>query len=203
MNKFILHPSNPNKREIAMIVEKLESGAIGIIPTDSVYAVACLMTNKEGIERVLKVTGKTEKKAKLSLLCKDLKAVADHTLPYDNHIFKTMKRYTPGPYTFILNANTSVTKYFKNNKKEIGVRIPNNEILQDILAAVSAPLISTSIAIDGEDTLVTNMEIIEKAYEHVTDFIIDGQIDVTGETTVLDCTSGDVEVIREGIGQID
>ena len=203
MDKFILHPTNPNKREIAMIAEKLEAGAIGIIPTDSVYAVACLMTNKEGIERVLKVTGKTEKKAKLSLLCKDLKAVADHTLPYDNHIFKTMKRYTPGPYTFILNANNSVTKYFKNNKKEIGVRIPASEILQEILNHVNVPLISTSVVIEDQEQESTYMDKIEKTYEYLTDFIIDGQAEVEGETTVLDCTSGDIEVVREGIGQID
>ena len=203
MDKFILHPVNPNKREISMIVDKLEAGAIGIIPTDSVYAVACLMTNKEGIERVLKATGKVEKKAKLSLLCKDLKAVADHTLPYDNHIFKTMKRYTPGPYTFILNANNSVTKYFKNNKKEIGIRIPDNEILQEILNLIDVPLISTSVVIDDSIPGDTMMEKIEKAYEHLTDFIIDGQSDVEGQTTVLDCTSGEIEMTREGIGQVN
>lgn len=204
MNKFILHPKNPNKREIAMIVERLQAGDIGIIPTDSLYAVACLMTNKDGIERVLKATGKVEKKAKLSLLCKDLKAVADHTLPYDNHIFKTMKRYLPGPYTFILNANNTVTKFFKNNKKEIGIRIPDNEILQNILEAVDCPLISTSVTMDGlPESELTSFEAMENKYENIVDFIIDGQIEVAGETSVLDCTSGEVAVIREGLGVID
>jgi tRNA threonylcarbamoyl adenosine modification protein (Sua5/YciO/YrdC/YwlC family) len=201
MTKYILHPANPNKREIAMIVEKLQDGAIGIIPTDSVYAVSCLMTNKEGIERILKVTGKAEKKAKLSLLCKDLKAVADHTLPYDNHIFKTMKRYLPGPYTFILNANNSVTKFFKNNKKEIGIRIPDNEILTAILSSLDSPLISTSIeSLEGE---MTPMELIENKYENIVDFIIDGQLESVGVTTILDCTSGEVEIVREGVGVVD
>ena len=101
MVKFDLHPQNPNKRDVKTIVDILKDGGIGVIPTDSVYALTCLKSNKDGIERIIKITGKAEKKAKLSLLCKDLKEVADHTLPYDNHIFKTMKRYLPGPYTFI------------------------------------------------------------------------------------------------------
>lgn len=204
MIRFTLHPENPNKRDIKTIVEILKNGGIGIIPTDSVYALACLKSNKDAIEKIVKVSGKSEKKAKLSLLCKDLKEVADHTLPYDNHIFKSMKRYLPGPYTFILNANNTVTKYFKNNKKEIGIRIPDNRIVLDLLEEIGEPLISTSLSTEeGTMREVIDVEEIEDAFKGRVDFVIDGDLTEPSETTVLDCTSGEIELVRQGKGPID
>jgi tRNA threonylcarbamoyl adenosine modification protein (Sua5/YciO/YrdC/YwlC family) len=203
MTKYILHPTTPNKREINQIAEAITAGAIAIIPTDSSYALACAMNNKIGIERIVKATGKSEKKAKLSLLCDSLKSVADHTLPYDNHVFKTMKRYTPGPYTFILNANNSVTKFFKENKKEIGIRIPKNDIVQALLSAIDTPLISTTITQDELGDLINNFEAIEEKYLNNVDIIVDGQVEEIGETTVLDCTKNEIEVVRQGLGLID
>lgn len=204
MIRITLHPDNPNKRDVKSIVEILERGGIGIIPTDSVYALACLMSNKDGIEKIVKVAGKTDKKAKLSLLVKDLKEVAEHTLPYDNHIFKSMKRYLPGPYTFILNANNSVTKFFKNNKKEIGIRIPDNTIVQALLNEINVPLISTSLSTE-EGTMrdVVDIEEIENAFKGKVDFVIEGSLTEPSETTVLDCTSGEIELVRLGKGAID
>jgi len=203
MKVFIVHPENPNKREISQIVDLLNDGGIGIIPTDSVYAIATLMSNKDGIDRICKVTGKTEKKAKLSLLCKDLKAVADHTLPYGNHIFKSMKRYLPGPYTFILNANNSVTKYFKNNKKEIGIRIPDNNIVLELLALLDGPLISTSLQSDEEfDGASVDIETIQEKFINSVEFVIDGSMKEAFETTVLDCTSGEIHLVRQGKGEV-
>ena len=204
MVKFELHPENPNKRDVKTIAEILKDGGIGVIPTDSVYALTCLKSNKEGIERIIKLTGKVEKKAKLSLLCKDLKVVADHTLPYDNHIFKTMKRYLPGPYTFILNANNSVTKFFKNNKKEIGIRIPDNVIVGSLLEALDEPLISTSLNMEESDfPYTTVIEDIEDKFKGTIDFVIDGQMGEAAETTVLDCTTGEIILVREGKGVVD
>lgn len=204
MIRYTLHPENPNKRDVKSIVEILQNGGVGVIPTDSVYALTCLKSNKEGIEKILKISGKTEKKAKLSLLCKDLKEVADHTLPYDNHIFKSMKRYLPGPYTFILNANNSVTKFFKNNKKEIGIRIPDNQIVQDILAELNEPLISTSLSTEEAHMReVVDIEEIENSFKGKVDFVIDGSLIEASETTVLDCTSGEIELVRQGKGEID
>jgi tRNA threonylcarbamoyl adenosine modification protein (Sua5/YciO/YrdC/YwlC family) len=203
MKVFIVHPDNPNKRDISQIVDLLNNGGIGIIPTDSVYAIATLMSNKDGIDRICKVTNKTEKKAKLSLLCKDLKAVADHTLPYDNHIFKSMKHYLPGPYTFILNANNSVTKYFKNNKKEIGIRIPDNNIVLELLAAIEGPLISTSLqSTDEFDGASIDIETIQEQFANSVEFLIDGSMTEAFETTVLDCTSGEIQLVRQGKGEI-
>lgn len=201
MQRITLHQENPNRRDLKRVAEEVNNGAIVIFPTDTVYALGCIMTNKSSIDRVLKLSEKKEKKAKLSLICKDIKAVADFTLPYSNHTFKSMKRYLPGPYTFILNANNSVTKFFKNNKKDIGIRIPNNEILLTFLEYLDAPLISTSM--NMHDTVYVDPEAIQDRFEHDVEFMLDGGSGTTHESTVLDCTGEEIEIIRQGVGAID
>lgn len=201
MDRVIFHNENPNRRDIQRLAEEINKGALVIFPTDTIYALGCIMTNKNSIERVIKLSGKREKQAKLSLICHDIKAVADYTLPYSNHTFKTMKRYLPGPYTFILNANTQVTRFFKNNKREIGIRIPNNEILLTLLEYLDAPLISTSMNMG--DSVRVDPEAIEEEFRHDVEVMLDGGQGIEGESTVLDCTGADIEIIREGIGEID
>lgn len=203
MQRLILRPSNPDTRDIKMVADKMNKGAVVIFPTDTVYAMGCIMTNKNSIERIIKISGKKEKQSKLSLICKDIKTVADFTLPYSNHVFKTMKRYLPGPYTFILNANTYVTKYFKNNKKEIGIRIPDNKIVLELMEYLDAPIISTSLNNDDVSQYFIDPEIIENEYEHKVDYLLDGGLGEAQGSTVLDCTSGDVEVARLGKGEVD
>lgn len=201
---FTLHSSNPNKRDITTIVNGLKSGKIVIFPTDTQYAMGCLMSNKAGIDRILQITGKVKKASKLSLICKDLKQVADHTLPYDNHVFKTMKRYLPGPYTFILNANNSVTKYFKHNKKEIGIRIPDVEIIREILQDLDEPMVSTSLPLpDQDENIFEDTTALEGLFGSSVDILVFiGALENNGESTVLDCTGQDIEIIREGKGEI-
>ncbi len=202
MERIILRPNNPDHRDIQRVADKINEGALVIFPTDTFYALGCLMSIKPGIERVIKITGKREKQAKLSLICKDIKMVADYTLPYSNHIFKTMKRYLPGPYTFILNANNFVTKYFKNNKKEIGIRIPENKIVMELLSLLDTPLISTSLNKNEEGYFVDPDE-IEKEFEYKVEILLDGGIGNDTGSTILDCTSGDIEIVRMGLGPID
>lgn len=203
MQRVILRPDNPDTRDIKMIAEKMNKGAVVIFPTDTVYAMGCIMTNKSSIDRIIKTSGKKEKQARLSLICKDIKTVADFTLPYSNHIFKSMKRYLPGPYTFILNANNFVTKYFKNNKKEIGIRIPDNKIVLELMQYLDAPIISTSLNNDDVTEYFIDPEKIEDIYEYKVDYLIDGGLGEAVGSTVLDCTSGDIEVIRMGKGEVD
>ena len=203
MQRVILRPDNPDTRDIKMIAEKMNKGAVVIFPTDTVYAMGCIMTNKGSIDRIIKISGKKEKQAKLSLICKDIKTVADFTLPYSNHIFKSMKRYLPGPYTFILNANNFVTKYFKNNKKEIGIRIPNNKIVLELMQYLEAPIISTSLNNDAVTEYFIDPEKIEDTYEHQVDFLIDGGLGEAVGSTVLNCTTGEIEVFRMGKGEVD
>ncbi|MFT4532907.1 MAG: tRNA threonylcarbamoyl adenosine modification protein (Sua5/YciO/YrdC/YwlC family) [Saprospiraceae bacterium] len=203
MQRVILRPDNPDSRDIKMIADKMNKGAVVIFPTDTVYAMGCIMTNKGSIDRIIKISGKKEKLAKLSLICKDIKTVADFTLPYSNHIFKSMKRYLPGPYTFILNANNYVTKYFKNNKKEIGIRIPNNKIVLELMEYLDAPMISTSLNNDAVTEYFIDPEKIEDTYMHQVDYLIDGGLGEAMGSTILDCTSGEIEVIRMGKGEVD
>ncbi|MDF1697470.1 MAG: L-threonylcarbamoyladenylate synthase [Saprospiraceae bacterium] len=203
MQRLILRPHNPDSRDLAMVAQKMKDGAVVIFPTDTVYAMGCLMTRKDSIERIIKVTGKKEKQAKLSLICKDIKTVADYTLPYSNHIFKTMKRYLPGPYTFILNANNFVTKYFKNNKKEIGIRIPDNKIVLELLSHLDAPIICTSLNHEGGLKYYTNPDTIEETFEYKIDYLLDGGLGEEEGSTVLDCTDGEIDIIRQGLGEVD
>lgn len=201
MERVELHQENPNKRDIQRIAEQINKGAVVVFPTDTIYAMGCIMTNKGSIERIVKTLGKKEKQAKMSLICHDLKSVADYTLPYSNHIFKTMKRYLPGPYTFILNADNSVTKYFKNNKRDIGIRIPDNQITLSLLQYLDAPLISTSLNENGKVYVDPND--IEQEYQYKIDFLLDGGIGSSDESTVLDCREEEIEVLRQGKGPVD
>ena len=192
-------------RKIELVAQRLNTGNIVIFPTDSVYALGCSLSNKNGIQRILNILGKTEKHSKLSLLCRNLKEVSQFTLPYSNHIFKTMNRYLPGPYTFVLKADKNVRKYFDNSKSEIGIRIPSNEFMIELFKHLDEPLISTSLnkSEDPKNPFYTDPVEIEETFKYHVDVLVDlgsGSQDVT---TVLDCTNGEIEVIREGAGIID
>lgn len=203
MKTYHLHEKNPNAREIKMIADAMRDGAIAVIPTDTTYALACSLLNKKGIDRICRVTGKKEKQAKMSVLCSDLKQVSDYTMPYSNDVFKTMKRYSPGPYVYILRANKFVQKYFKNNKSEIGIRLPNNEVLQEILASLGDPIISTTLSKQDNVGYYTDPEEIETDFKNDVDILVHSGNIVTGESTVLDCSGDEIVVIREGAGHIE
>jgi tRNA threonylcarbamoyl adenosine modification protein (Sua5/YciO/YrdC/YwlC family) len=203
MQRLILRPHNPDTRDLAMVAQKMKDGAVVIFPTDTVYALGCLMTKKDSIDRIIKISGKKEKQARMSLICEDIKTVADYTLPYSNHIFKTMKRYLPGPFTFILNANNFVTKYFKNNKKEIGIRIPDNKIVLELLNHLDAPIICTSLNNEDGDEYFIDPNIIEETFEYKVDYLLDGGLGDEVGSTILNCTDGDIEIIRQGKGEVD
>jgi len=202
MKTYHLHTQNPNKREIQMIAKEITSGAVVVMPTDTVYAIACKLTNKAGIDKICRMTGKKEKQAKMSVICSDLKQVSDYTMSYSNDVFKTMKRYSPGPFVYILTANKYVQKYFKNNKSEIGIRIPDNEIVQAILEHLSEPLITTSLNKDDIAGYYTDPEKIEEEYGSELDIMINAGPGSTGESTVLDCNGDEITVVREGLGEL-
>lgn len=204
MKRYFLHDNNPNKRTIQEIATLINSGSIVIFPTDTIYALGCLMTNRAGIERICKVLDKKEKAAKMSLICPNISVVSQYTPQIENHIFREMKRYLPGPYTFILKSNNLVQKFFKNSREEIGIRIPDNDILAALNEFLDGPLISTSLNIDFPYKKVyIDPDEIEEDFDKLCDILIDGgQGDFT-ESTVLDCTSGSLEVVREGKGKLD
>ncbi|MBT8219498.1 MAG: threonylcarbamoyl-AMP synthase [Bacteroidia bacterium] len=199
-----IHSENPNKREISRIADRLRMGEIMIFPTDTVYALGCLAGNKKGLERIIKITGKKEKQTNLSLICKDLSMASQYTLPINGTTFKAMKRSLPGPFVFILRANKIVQKYFKGNKKEIGIRIPENTIIESLLDELDNPLISTSLnKEDLTQPYFIDPHDIARQYEHTVDILIDGGIGDFNESTVVSFVDGTYEVIREGIGDIN
>lgn len=199
-----LHTEHPNRREIMRIADRLRMGEIIIFPTDTVYALGCLAGNKRGLEKIIKITGKKEKQTNLSLICKDLSMVSEYTLPIDSITFKAMKRCLPGPFVFILKANKIVQKYFKGTKKEIGIRIPDHAIINALLEELNRPIISTSL--NKEDVIQPYyLDPIDIAshYEHTVDLMIDAGMGHLGESTVVRSLEGEIEIIREGAGNID
>ncbi len=204
MERIQFHADNPNKRDLKKLAEEINKGAIFIFPTDTMYALGCLMNQRAGIEKICRILNKKEKQTKMSLICPNISAVSKYTQQIDNQVFKAMKRYLPGPYTFILKSNNYVQKFFKNNKEEIGVRIPHSEILDGLHEFLDAPLISTSLnSEDGVQKFFTDPDEIETLFQHKADILIDGGIGDNAESTVLDCTGEEIELIREGKGEVD
>jgi len=202
-----IHPENPEGRKIAQIITTLKKGGIIIYPTDTVYSMACDMNNRKAVERMAQIKGikgiKAEK-ANFSLICYDLSHISDFTVQFGNNIYKMMKRALPGPYTFILNANTSIPKLFKSKKKTIGIRVPDNNIARLLVKELGNPLVSTSVHDDDEILeYITDPELINEKYENRVDIVIDGGYGKNEASTIIDCTGNEAEVIREGIGSLD
>lgn len=200
-----IHPDNPDKRKIEQVITALKKGGIIIYPTDTVYSMACDMNNRKAVERMAQLKGIKIEKANFSLICYDLSHISDFTVQFGNNIYKMMKRALPGPYTFILNANTSIPKLFKSKKKTIGIRVPDNNIARMLVKELGNPLISTSV-LDNEDEIleyITDPELIHEKYENIIDIVIDGGYGQNEASTIIDCTGNEAEVIREGIGSLD
>ena len=193
---------NHNYNDLKSIVEILENGGIFIFPTDSVYSLGCLMSNKKGVNRILKLTGKVEKKSNLSLFFSDMKELSSFTKNYNNTIFRSVKNLIPGPYTFIFKASKSVTRSFENSKKEVGIRIPDQDILQEVIKAINEPIISTSLNTGNMEDLSNDPYELSQEYSNDVDLIIDNGPSLGGLTTVLDCTGNEIELVRQGIGEI-
>jgi len=199
-----IHPDNPDNRKIEQIVAQLRKGAIIIYPTDTVYSMACDLKHKKAVEKMAQLKGVKLEKANFSLICYDLSHISDYTVQFGNNIYKLMNRALPGPYTFILNANTSVPKLFKSKKKTIGIRVPDNNIARDIVKVLGNPLMSTSVHDDDEILeYITDPELIHEKYENQVDIVIDGGFGKNEASTIIDCTSNEPEIIREGIGTLD
>jgi tRNA threonylcarbamoyl adenosine modification protein (Sua5/YciO/YrdC/YwlC family) len=201
MKRLFVHEQTPHKRTIAEAAELINNGAVVIFPTDTIYAMGCLMNNRAGIERICKILDKKEKAAKMSLICPDISSISQYTPQIDNHVFRTMKRYLPGPYTFILKSNNTVQKFFKNGKEEIGVRIPDNPVLNALNEYLKAPLISTSLNVTHpyEKVYIDPDEIFDD-FEHTVDILLDSGVGDHNESTVIDCSEGEVVLVREGKG---
>lgn len=199
-----IHPENPQERHIAAAVDCLKKGGVIIYPTDTVYGMGCDITNQKAIERVCRIKGIRPEKAQLSFICQDLRHLADYCKPIDNSIFRILKRALPGPFTFILNANNQVPKLLNSKKKTVGIRVPDNMIARSIVEFLGNPILSTSIRDDDEIVeYSTDPELIYETYSELVDLVIDGGYGGNEASTIVDVTTGEVEVIRQGKGDIN
>ena len=199
-----INSQNPESRKIDRVVEVLKSGGVIIIPTDTVYALACDIKNAKAIDKVSLIKGTKIEKANFSFLMNDLTALSFYTKPFDRHIFKMLNKALPGPYTFILEANNEVPAIFRSKKKTIGIRVPDNKITQALIEALGNPLMATSIHDDDsvKDYITDPFDVFEK-YGTRIEMMIDGGISKNIASTVVDCTDNEIKIIREGLGSVD
>lgn len=198
-----INSDNPDKRKIKQVVECLEKGGIIIYPTDTVYGLGCDIFNKSAYEKICRLKGIKPEKANFSFVCSNLKHLADYTSPFSNTAFRLMKKTLPGCYTYILKANNDVPKMFKNKKRTIGIRVPDNNISMAIVEALGRPILSTSLK-SSDEVLEYHTDPYEifLDYEKQVDIVIDGGYGKNVPSTVVDLTSGEPEVLREGAGEI-
>jgi tRNA threonylcarbamoyl adenosine modification protein (Sua5/YciO/YrdC/YwlC family) len=199
-----LYNDNPNTKQIRQIVDVLEDGGIIIYPTDTVYAMGCDILATKSIEKIARFKGLDPKKPELSLIFHDMSQLSDYTIIRDNNIFKLLKRNLPGPFTFIVQANSQIPKLFKNKKKTVGIRIPDNNIALELVKELGRPIITTSIH-DPDEVIeyTTDPELIHEKYQDITDIVIDGGYGRNEASTVVDCTGEEIEIVRQGLGVLE
>lgn len=194
---------NPDSRVIQKIIKILDNDGLIVIPTDTIYAFAVSINSKKALEKLAKIKNVKLKKANFSLICEDLKNVSLYTKPIDRKIFRMMKSSLPGPFTFILKANNSVSKIFQTNKKEVGIRVPNHYFVKTLICEIGHPILCSSV--NDEDKIIqytTDPKTIFERHENEVDAIIDCGYGKNVASTVVDCTKKEPIIIRQGAGRI-
>lgn len=198
-----IYPDNPSERLINTVIDVLQKGGVIIYPTDTVYGLGCDITKPKAIEKIAQIKGIKKEKANFSFIAFDLSHISDFTRPIPNNIFKIMKRVLPGPYTFILNANNNVPQLLQRNKKTVGIRVPNNNIPTTIVKLLGNPILTTSVHDDDElIEYTTDPELIHEKFGNLVDIVIDGGYGGNIPSTVVDCTTDEPIIVREGLGDI-
>lgn len=201
MAEFIkLYEENPDPRKISRVVNILQKGGLVIYPTDTVYGLGCDITNTRALERIARIKGIKLAKANWSFVCADLSNLSDYVRQIDTPTFKILKRTLPGPYTFILPGNNNLPKDFKK-KKTVGIRVPDNTIAQTLVQQLGNPIVSTSIR-DEDDVIeyTTDPELIFEKWNNLVDVVIDGGYGDNTASTVVDLTTSEPTLIRDGKG---
>jgi tRNA threonylcarbamoyl adenosine modification protein (Sua5/YciO/YrdC/YwlC family) len=199
-----LYEQNPDPRHIHKIVDLLRHGGVIIYPTDTVYGIGCNITKARAVERVARIKGIRPDQARFAFICSDLSHLSDYARNVGNKTFKLMKSCLPGPYTFILNASHQVPKAIKHHRKTVGIRIPANNIILEIVRQLGHPILTTSLK--EEDQILeypTDPELIYGSYMDLVDVVIDGGYGGMIPSTIIDCTGEEPLVIREGLGPVD
>ena len=204
MAKFIkIYNENPNPKEIDKVVSLLKKGGLIIYPTDTVYGLGCDITNAKALEKIARLKNIKLAKANLSFICNDLSHISDYVKQIDTPTYKVLKRALPGAYTFILPGNNNLPRAFKN-KKTVGIRIPDNNIIREIVKQLGNPIVSTSIR-DEDDVIeyTTDPELIFEKWQNIVDIVIDGGYGGNQPSTVIDLSKDEIEIVREGKGSLD
>jgi len=197
-----IYEENPSPREIQRVVDVLKNGGLIIYPTDTVYGIGCDILNARAVEKVARLKKVAIEKSNFSFICSDLSHLADFCRPISNQTFKLIKHYLPGPYTFILNANNNVPKYFKGKKKTVGIRVPDNKVILEIVRVLGNPILSTSVHDDDEIIdYTTDPELIHEKFKDSVDLVIDNGYGGNIPSTVIDCTDDVPVIIRKGKGE--
>ncbi len=199
---FSIHPDNPQPRLIRNTVEILNNGGLIVYPTDSCYALGCLIGNKAAMERIRRIR-KVDAKHHFTLVCRDLSEISTYAR-VDNVAYRILKARTPGPYTFLLKATHEVPRRLQTPKRNtIGLRVPDHTVTQAILAELSQPLMSSTLLLPGSELPMTEPTEMRKRLEHDVDLVIDGGFCGIEPTTVIDMVDGTPQVLRQGKGEID
>lgn len=195
-----MYPENPNRREIEKATSVLRDGGLIVYPTDTVYAIGCDALNVRAVEKICRMKNIDPRKSNLSIICYDLSNLSTYA-KVSNAAFKIMKKNLPGPFTFILPTSSELPKIYKN-RKEVGIRVPDNNIIREIVRELGNPVLTTSLH-DDDDILEysTDPELIHEKYENTVDLVIDGGYGGTEVSTVVACTDT-VEIVRQGKGEL-
>jgi tRNA threonylcarbamoyl adenosine modification protein (Sua5/YciO/YrdC/YwlC family) len=199
-----IYPENPNQNHIRKVIAVLEGGGIIVYPTDTIYAIGCDIKANKSIEKIARLKGLNPQNPDMSLIFHDMSQLSEYTVIRDNSVFKLLKRNLPGPFTFIVQANNQIPKLFKNKKKTIGIRIPDNSIVRELVKELGRPIMTTSIH-DPDEVIeyTTDPELIYEKYGDFADIVIDGGYGRNEASTIVDCTSGEINVVRQGLGILE
>lgn len=194
-----LHPADPQPRRIAEIVATIRSGGLLAYPTDSSYALGCHIGDKRAMDRIRRIR-KTDKNHNFTLVCSDLSEISLYAKT-DNWAYRLIKSLTPGPYTFILQATREVPKRLQHpRRKTIGIRVPDNAMVQAILGALGEPIMSSTLTLPGDDMPLTDVDEIEARIGHQIDMIVEGGTTGVEPTSVIDLSEGSINILRKGRG---
>lgn len=194
-----VNTENPENRKIRHVVEVLKKSGVIIYPTDTIYGLGCDILHAKAIERICRIRSLDIKNANLTIICKDIAQLSKYTKQLDNNVFKILKKNTPGPFTFVLNSGNEIPKIFKNRRKTVGVRIPDNKIAQSIIEELGHPILSISLKSDDEILeYFTDPSEIYDDYQKLVDMVVDGGVGKNIPSAIIDCSNGSVDILREG-----
>ena len=198
-----LYPENPDERKIRHIVDVLRNGGVIIYPTDTIYGMGCDIFNSKALERIRQIKGIKGKDLNLSFICHDLSHLSEYARRVETPIFKLMKKSLPGPFTYILESSSKVPRILNTRKKTVGIRVPDNSIPREIVKTLGNPIITTSI-LDHDEIIEysTDPSLIYETFESQVDIVIDGGFGGNEPSTVVDCTTDEPMILRQGIGDI-